>query len=282
MLPVRQRPKAVRRAGRQGTGGPAPDGEYAYAVHEPATPQADIIQEAARLTAAAQRRKTILNLTGGLGVYFHSPSTRRGPLRREYRDLDFVSLSAQRAAVQRLLEDLGYAPDIPFNTLQGQRRLRFWDPGHRREVDVFLDQVRMCHRIDLRHRLRLGEVCLAPADLLLTKMQVVEINEKDLLDIVALLADHPTGDGDAETINRAYIAGLAARDWGLYRTLQLSTTRVLEALPRLALPAEPIRGRLAELWQAIEMQPKPVAWRLRARIGDRLRWYEIPEEGGPA
>src|SRR3989337_719970 len=127
--------------GYQGTGGPATDGEYAYAVREPSIPQADIIQEAERLTAAVQRTGTVLKLTGGLGVYFHSPSTRREPLRREYRDLDFVSLSGQRAAVQRLLEDLGYAPDIPFNTLQGQRRLRFWDGRHRRQVDGFLDQL---------------------------------------------------------------------------------------------------------------------------------------------
>ena len=251
-------------------------------MREPSIPQADIIQEAERLTAAVQRTGTVLKLTGGLGVYFHSPSTRREPLRREYRDLDFVSLSGQRVAVQRLLEDLGYAPDIPFNTLQGQRRLRFWDARHRREVDVFLDQFRMCHVIDLRDRLHTADACLAPADLLLTKMQVVEINQKDFIDIMALLHDHPTADGDADTINRAYIAGLAARDWGLHRTLQLNTPRVLDALKRLALPPEPIHSRLAEMWQAIEGQPKSVAWRLRARVGDRVRWYEVPEEGGPA
>src|SRR3970040_1306705 len=225
--------------GYQGTGGPAADGEYAYAVREPSIPQADIIQEAERLTAAAQRTGTVLKLTGGLGVSVHSPSPGRDPLRRDYRALDFVSLSGRRVACQRLLEDLGYAPDIPFNTLQGRRRLRFWDARHRREVDVFLDQFRMCHTIDLRHRLHMGEVCLTPADLLLTKMQVVEINQKDLIDIMALLHDHSTADGDADTINRAYIARLAARDWGLPRTVQLNTPRVLDALKRLALPPAP-------------------------------------------
>ncbi|MBI3975478.1 MAG: hypothetical protein HY334_03715 [Armatimonadetes bacterium] len=217
-----------------------------------------------------------------MGVYFHSPSAREGPLRRDYRDLDFVSLAAHRQTVQRLLEDAGYAPDLPFNTLQGHRRLRFWDAYHQREIDVFLDQIRMCHLIDLRGRLHAADVCLAPADLLLTKMQIVEINQKDLVDILALLADHPTADGDADTINRGYIAGLAAQDWGLYRTLQLNTPRVLAALAHLALPAEPARTRLDEVWQAIEAHPKTLAWRLRARIGDRVRWYEVPEEGGPA
>lgn len=241
-------------------------------------PLPDILEEARRLSDAAQRAGTLLKLTGGLGVYVHSRSAARAPLRRAYRDLDFVGRSADRPAIQRVFQDLGYAPDVAFNTLQGHRRLRFWDGRHRREVDVFLDQIRMCHVIDLRTRLDGVEPALTPADLFLTKMQIVEINQKDLLDILALLADHPAADGDAETINRGYIAGLAGREWGLYRTLQLNTPRVLGALARLALPAEPVRTRLDELWQAIEAYPKPLAWRLRARVGDRLRWYEEPEE----
>lgn len=246
------------------------------------SPQADIVAEAQRLAAAAHQAGMLLKLTGGLGVYVHSPSAAQAPLRREYRDLDFVGRSTDRPAIRRLLQDLGYAPDVPFNTMQGQRRLRFWDERHRREVDVFLDQIRMCHVIDLRTRLDGTEPALAPADLLLTKMQIVEINQKDLLDVLALLADHPMADGDAEAINRGYIAGLAAQDWGLYRTMQLNIPRVLDALQHLPLPTEPVRTRLNELWQAVEAHPKTLAWRLRARVGDRVRWYEVPEEDGPA
>jgi hypothetical protein len=247
-------------------------------------PLADIIEEAHRLTAAAQQTGTPLKLTGGLGIYFHSPSAREGPLRRDYRDLDFVTLAPHRQAVQRLLETLGYAADVPFNTLAGHRRLRFWDTHHRREVDVFLDQVRMCHVIDLRTRLGAAEadVCLAPADLLLMKMQIVEINQKDLIDILALLADHSTAESDTDTINRTYVAGLAAQDWGLYRTMQLNIPRVLDALAHLPLPTEPVRTWLNQLWQAVEAHPKTLAWRLRARVGDRVRWYEVPEEDSPA
>jgi hypothetical protein len=239
---------------------------------------ADLLEEARRLTDAAQRAGTRLKLAGGLGVYFHSPSARAAPLRREYRDLDFVGRSADRPAIQRLFQDLGYAPDASFNTLQGHRRLRFWDRRHGREVDVFLDQIRMCHIIDLRARLEAAEPTLSPADLLLCKMQIVEINRKDLLDVLALLTDHPTAEGDAEAINRIYIATLAAQDWGLHRTLLLNTPRVLDALADTGLPADLVRARLDEIWQAIEAHPKPLAWRLRARLGDRVRWYEEPEE----
>jgi hypothetical protein len=27
----------------------------------------------------------------------------------------------------------------------------------------------------------------------------------------------------------------------------------------------------------METAPKTLRWRLRARVGDRLRWYELPE-----
>lgn len=251
-------------------------------VRSQSSPLSDIIAEARRLTAAAQQAGTALKLAGGLGVYFHSPSTRSAPLHREYRDLDFVAPSEQREAIQPLLESLGYEPDVPFNTLHGHRRLHYWDVQHRRQVDIFLDQIRMCHVIDLRARLDLPDAVLAPADLLLTKMQIVEINMKDLVDVVALLLDHPTADGDADTINRSYIAALVGRDWGLYRTLKLNSGRVLGVLPHLEVAADVVRRRLEELWQAIETRPKSLAWRIRARIGDRVRWYEIPEEAGSA
>jgi hypothetical protein len=35
--------------------------------------------------------------------------------------------------------------------------------------------------------------------------------------------------------------------------------------------------RLLEL---AESAPKGVKWRLRANVGDRVRWYELPEEVG--
>lgn len=246
------------------------------------TPHADIIEEARRVTTAAAQDRVALKLTGGLGIYFHAPTAREAPFRREYRDLDFISLSVQRTAVQALLERLRYEPDRPFNTLQGLRRLRYWDPLHDRQVDVFLDEFRMCHTIDLRDRLHRPEGVLAPADLLLTKMQIVELNMKDLTDVVALFLDHPVGEGDGEVINAAYVAGLLARDWGLFRTLQLNAERIQTVRSQLPVPTDAAGARLAALWRVIEAHPKPPSWRLRARIGDRLRWYDVPEEADPA
>lgn len=271
--------------------GPAPEGVVGreaspgkrnVADVDQSSPHADIIEEARRVATAAEQDRVALKLTGGLGIYFHAPTAREAPFRREYRDLDFVSLSGQRTAVQTLLERLRYEPDRPFNTLQGLRRLRYWDRAHHRQLDIFLDQIRMCHTIDLRDRLHLPEGVLAPADLLLAKMQIVDLNVKDLTDVVALLLDHPVGEGDGDVINAAYVAELLARDWGLYRTVQLNVARVQTALSQLPVPTGAAGSRLAALWRVIEMHPKPPSWRLRARIGDRLRWYDVPEEDDPA
>lgn len=230
------------------------------------------------MAAAAAGADLPLRLLGGAAVCLHAESARRPPLRRRYGDLDFAGPSRRRRDIDRLFGALGYQPDARFNTLNGARRLLYLDSGNARQVDVFLDELRMCHVIDLRRRLALDGPCLAPADLLLTKLQIVEINRKDLVDAIALLLDHPVAEHDLETINAGYVGGLTADDWGLYRTLWLNTEKVRAATRELAVDATLVSHRLAQLWDAIEAQPKSLRWRLRARVGDRVPWYELPEE----
>ena len=63
----------------------------------------------------------------------------------------------------------------------------------------------MCHRLDLRSRLHIAGPALNPADLLLTKLQIVELNRKDAIDMIALLLAHPLG-ADGIDAARAFIA----------------------------------------------------------------------------
>jgi hypothetical protein len=219
-----------------------------------------------------------VRLLGGAAVCLHCESARRPPLRRRYGDLDFAAPSRQRREVDRLFGSLGYQPDGHFNTLNGARRLLYLDTGNARQVDVFLDEMRMCHVIDLRRRLDVDGPCLAPADLLLSKLQIFEINTKDLVDVIALLLDHPVADHDVEAINAGYVGGLTADDWGLYRTMRQNTEKVRATVRDLGVDAALVSRRLAQLWDAIEAQPKSLRWRLRARVGDRVAWYELPEE----
>jgi hypothetical protein len=241
-------------------------------------PIADLIAESERITDAAAGSGVTLKLMGGAAICRRSPSARRVPLKRRYGDLDFATLSKQRKAVQELFPGLGYEAEERFNLMQGDRRLMFLDAANNRQVDIFLDVVKMSHVIDLRSRLGGDGPCMTPADLLLSKLQIYEANRKDVVDVVALLLDHPISDTDEDAVDGSYVARLAAQDWGLHRTLQLNTERVRSALGELDVPTEVVERRLDDLWRRIDAEPKSSRWRLRARVGDRKRWYELPEE----
>ena len=244
-----------------------------------AEPLANVNEEASRVAGAITQANVPLRLIGGGAIYLRCPSAREAALRRAYADLDFVGLGERGMEFRRFFEALGYEPDSWFNKLHGRTRLLFWDKTNGRQADVFLDRMNMCHVLDFRGRLTIDPQTLSLADLLLTKLQIVEMNRKDLIDVVALLIDHSIGDGDGDEINGAHIARLTANDWGLYRTL----TQNLGDLRRAAsefrgLGGLPLESQLDALQAYIDGAPKSPAWRLRAVVGDRVRWYEMPEE----
>ena len=242
-------------------------------------PLADPIAEGARIAEAAARQGLRLRVLGGVAVAMLCPSSRKPPLRRSYEDIDLATDRGSKEAVAQTMESLGYVPDREFNMLHGHRRLFFWDEANRRQVDVFVDEANLCHRFELKNRLEVRPLTLPLADLTLLKLQVVETNEKDYLDICALFADHDLSE-DESGIDVTYISHLAASDWGLWRTLRM----VAERSERFALElsgfelGKTVVERLRRLREALDTVPKTRSWKLRARIGDRKRWYELPEE----
>ena len=242
-------------------------------------PLPDPVAEGRRIAEAAAGRGLPLRLLGGVAVALRCPSSRRPPLAREYADVDLATSGKAKDAVVELMQSLGYDGDREFNMLHGHRRLYFWDEGNRRQVDVFVNEANLCHRIDLKGRLEVAPLTLPLADLTVLKLQVVETNEKDYLDICAIFADHDLN-GAEGGVDTAYIAELAASDWGLWRTMGMVAerseefARELPGFDRGNLTAERIR----RLREALDTVPKKRSWKLRARIGDRKRWYEIPEE----
>jgi hypothetical protein len=243
------------------------------------TPDADPVVEAGRVTASAEAAGLTARVTGGVGIAMRCPSSTRPELARRYADIDLVADSRQRRDIIDCMLPLGYQPDEAFNAVHGARRLYFWDAANGRQLDIFFDRLEMCHRVELRERLAIHPQTLSLADLLLLKLQIVETNHKDLADIVALLFDHDLTE-DETGINLAYLSGIAADDWGLWRT----TTRTLEKADHLAreLAAPDITARThaqtSTFLQRLEHVPKSSRWKLRARIGERKRWYELPEE----
>jgi hypothetical protein len=242
-------------------------------------PLEDPIDEAGRIAEAAKKKQLGPKLLGGAGIHVHSPSAHKAPLKRKYGDLDYAISKRDRKGVLDLFPSLGYETNERFNLMQGDRRLYFYDPDNGRQVDVFIDVFRMSHVIDLRGRLDHEGPCASPSDLLLSKLQIYEMNRKDLVDLIALLLDHPVETGfGAEVIDAGYIARVAAGDWGMYRTLQVNTEKLRATLPELEVDRDLVSSRLDELWKAVEAQPKPIKWKLRAQVGDRVQWYELPEE----
>ncbi|MCW2977615.1 MAG: hypothetical protein JWM06_2896 [Actinomycetia bacterium] len=247
---------------------------------EATAPYADIVAEAGRLLDAAQSNDVPIRLIGGLAVYFHTEEI-PPPLSRSYDDIDLATTKGSSRSAAELLTALGYEPSREFNALNGSRRLLFFDTHNERKLDVFVDTFELCHTIPITARLALDERTIPLAELLLTKLQVVELTEKDLRDIVTLLQRHVVGTNDDDTINGDFIAALTADDWGLWRTVKLNVERIHEQIDSLTLD-DGTKGRALErmdtLWERIEREPKSRKWRMRDRVGDRKRWYEIPDE----
>jgi hypothetical protein len=242
-------------------------------------PLADPVAEARRIVDRAEGEGPLLRVLGGVAVAIRCPSSRLPPLARPYADIDLATDGASRDGVVKLLGELGYAADREFNVLHGHRRLYFWDAANERQVDVFVDEARLCHRIDFRGRLDLDALTIPMTDLLLTKLQVVETNEKDMLDICAILADYELSEGSAG-VDADHIARLAGADWGLWRTLGMIAERTEAFAVELEEfgAADRVTERLRRLRSTLDSAPKSRGWKLRARIGERRRWYDLPEE----
>jgi hypothetical protein len=151
----------------------------------------------------------------------------------------------------------------------------------RSEVASQLGVFAMCHTIDLEDRLPADSPTLAPEDILLTKLQIFEVNDKDLIDTIALLLSHPVVSGDKPGINRERLAKVVGTDWGWYTTVSDNLTKVGARLHSLDLDHAAVLAveqRLADVRDTIATAPKSLKWRARARVGRRIPWYDLPEE----
>jgi hypothetical protein len=240
----------------------------------------DPLPEALGLARGAADASLGLKLLGGLAVRVLCPEF--PPRLRRDQDIDFACVSKQRKKVADYLAGAGCEPDRRFNNLNGDRQMYFNAPSGR-PIDVMVDRLSMCHVLDFRPSFDRQPLTIDAVDVLLSKLQIVELNEKDLRDIVHLLAALPLGGGSPAAIDTDRFCKLLGADWGWWRTVTGNLAKMEELLgerPAL-IPGnhryEPVAqaGRLLEF--AVEA-PKSMKWKLRANVGDRVRWYELPEE----
>ena len=259
-------------------------GDDSIAVGASRGPLADPIAEGRRLVAAATRKGLTMRLLGGVAVCVQSPP--EGPLLpRTIGDVDLATQRGNRSATTELLLQAGYAGDEMFNVLHGARRLLFYDDANGRKLDVFLGEFSMCHSIPIADRLDHDPLTIPLAELLLTKLQVVQLNERDQRDIYSLSFQHPLCEIGGIGIEAPFIADLCAKDWGLWRTSKATIEKCVANLHDYSLPDATsglITDRLKDLWRRIDASPKSGRWKLRSRVGDRMRWYDEPEETAAA
>jgi hypothetical protein len=243
----------------------------------------ELTEEADRLVGLAEERGLHLRLLGGLAVCELCPSAQLPALRRHYPDIDFVTDQLSGAATRSLLSENDYEGDQRFNALHGETRLLFFHRSGAWQVDVFLGEFSMCHKIDLSRSLLPGRRTIPPSDLLLTKLQIVEMNLKDMKDVVAILLDHPvTANSDPEAIELGRFTAATSKDWGLYTTVTGTLTRVRADAAHLLDTDQLARveERITAIAEAMLSAPKSRKWKLRSRIGRRVLWYELPDEVG--
>ena len=241
------------------------------------------------LVNAAAADGVTVRLLGGVAIWIRASAEARAALGRSYPDIDLVAHKKQSRPLRAVLENQGLEPERVFNATHGARRLLYHrpsrpdgPPGADWHVDVFLDTFEMSHTLDLGARLDTEPETLPAAELLLTKLQIAEVNRKDLADAAMLLWDHePAGHDGPGQLNTARMAKVCGDDWGLYTTATGNLAACADLLNELV-PAEQDRDRIAArigaVAAALESAPKTVGWRMRARVGRRVRWYEVPEE----
>jgi len=247
----------------------------------------DALPEAMALAQSAADAGVGLKLLGGLAVRVLVPGL--PPRVRAGQDIDFACLSKGRKDTAAFLERSGCLPDRRFNNLNGDRQMYFTAPSGR-PIDVMVDRLTMCHVLDFRPGFRRLPLTLDGVDILLSKLQIVELNEKDVRDILQLLAGLPVrsaagGSGADVVLDSSRFADQMAADWGWWRTVTGNLDKlpaIVDSNPGLS-PADPPHDPLAQasaLAEVAHSVPKGMKWKLRANVGDRVRWYETPEEVG--
>ncbi len=246
----------------------------------------NFVGEALGIVERAQAKGVFLRILGSTAFRIHSPEyvSVHEAMNRPLTDVDFAAYSKQDREIEAALTAEGYKMVVAALTpeLFAFRRI-FNHPTNGIHIDVFLDELSFCHKIPFRNRLDVDSPTIPLAELVLEKTQIVTLNQKDIKDMLILLAAHPVGDNDKETINGKHIANLLSKDWGLYYTTTLSLDKIRKGLEQYRQPfsdqdARNILSRIDTLSKMIEEAPKSLAWKTRAKIGPRVKWYNDVDE----
>jgi len=252
------------------------------------TQQIDFVGEALQIVEKAQRNGLTLRVLGATAFRIHCPDHVHVHISmgRDVTDIDFAAYSKEGEKIEKFFANGQFQSERHQASLTPGLfvgRHIYENPKTGLHVDIFEDELNMCHIVNFRNRLHLDSPTIPLADLALEKFQIVRINEKDIRDMLMLFASHPVGETEQETINGKYISDIMSKDWGFYYTTTLNLGKIRKGLERYkdlftAKDNKNIEERITQLEGMIENAPKSLKWKARAAIGPRVQWYNDVEE----
>ena len=238
----------------------------------------EFIEEAMRIQSEAEKESIRLRLLGSLAFRLQCPrnAAHFEALERRITDIDFAASTSNREKLLDFFKQQGYVVDENALYIGGGYRYIFENPQNKKHIDVFFDQLEMCHTVIFKDRLKIDNWTISLADLLLEKMQIVEISRKDFKDTAILLLEHGIGQDD-RTINMEYIGNIMSNDWGFFHTFSTNLSKLKDALIQFdsfnEKEREIIRQRIEEILERVNSSEKSLRWKARAKIGTKIRWY---------
>jgi len=243
----------------------------------------EYLDEARRLIDEAQKQGIILRVMGPIALHFYFPRyvdlyrsmERLGE--KVFTDIDYASYGKYRGKIVPFFEKQGYELEKRSAMLSGGMRHIYF--GERIPmIDIFFDKLDYNHPINYQNRLEINPYCVSMTDLLLQKLQIVQINDKDLKDAMILLLAGQIGEYDNNRINVTYLAKIMSDDWGFYYTSIMNLNKVQAAIHGVPVLTDQDRLLIKEnaetIIKIIEMTPKTGKWKGRAKTGTSKIWYK--------
>ncbi|MCF8069801.1 MAG: hypothetical protein K9L30_14570 [Desulfobacterales bacterium] len=233
---------------------------------------------------AADDQNIPLRLVGAISVILHCPKYAElyQNLSRVVTDIDFMSYGKYNSRLPLFFQKLGYEPEVRHMAYYGKNRHIYSHKNSGIIVDVFFDKLEMCHTIDFRGRLKLDYPTIPLSNILLTKLQIIEINEKDLKDLAILFLEHEIGKNSKDKIDDKYIAEILSSDWGFYYTATNNLIKVKNKLNSFKVLKDVdhkiIIKRIDQLITSVETKQKKLSWKIRSIVGNKIKWYNDIEE----
>ena len=261
----------------------------------------EFVEEAIGIVGKAQSRGVYLRILGSLATYIRSLNNGYGDLFKSlerfgagkplFTDLDLAGYGKQKGAIDKLFRELDFKPDAMVNSMFGHKRLIHYHPQNRYHVDVFLNRLEFSHDVEFGEkpgagRLELDSPTITATDIVLEKLQIHEINRKDLIDLITLCLAHEVHERfDKNTIDGSYITKILSDDWGFWQDATTNFRKMNMLIEELtannkltAEQSQTIAQRTDRLLGMVTNSPKTKHWEKRAKTGTKKPWYREVED----